>query len=127
MSSAVVDASALLALLNAEPGADKVEAVLSGAVISSVNLADVVGKLTDAGVPADAVVEMLAGLALDVRPFDDALALATGLLWPKTRALGLSLGDRACLALGMQLSLPVVTADRPWKRLKLGIEIRAIR
>lgn len=127
MSSAVVDASALLALLNAEPGADKVEAVLSGAVVSAVNLAEVAAKLTDAAVPPDAVVEMLAGLGLDVRPFDEALALATGLLRPRTRAPGLSLGDRACLALGMHLSLPVVTADRPWKRLKLGLEIQAIR
>jgi PIN domain nuclease of toxin-antitoxin system len=111
-SRAVVDASALLALLNAEPGADHVAGALPGAVVSAVNLAEVVAKLADAGVPPDEVGEIVAGLGLDVRPFDEALALATGLLRPKTRALDLSLGDRACLALGMHLSLPVVTADR---------------
>lgn len=127
MSEAVVDASALLALLNAEPGADHVAAALPDAVVSAVNVAEVVAKLADAGVPPDEVGEIVTGLGLDVRPFDEALALATGLLRLQTHALGLSLGDRACLALAVQLSLPVITADRVWKRLKLGIEIRAIR
>lgn len=127
MSRCVLDASALLALLASEPGAEQVAPHLPGAVIGAVNLAEVAAKLADGGLPSEAVSDALTSLALDVRPFDASLALASGLLRPKTRALGLSLGDRACLALAAHLSLPVLTADRAWKRLKLGIEVRSIR
>lgn len=93
----------------------------------AVNLAEVASKLIDSGLPPDAIAEALDGLALDVRPFDHTLALAAGLLRSRTRSLGLSLGDRACLALGEHLSLPVLTADRAWRKLKLRIEVRTLR
>ncbi len=127
MSSVVLDASALLALLNAEPGADTVAAALPEAVIGAVNYAEVVSKLAEAGLSEAELRETLDGLALDVRPFDRAQAHAAGLLRPATRARGLSLGDRACLALGRALQAPVLTTDSAWEGLDLGVEVRQIR
>lgn len=123
----VLDASALLCLLNAEPGADIVAAALPNAAISTVNLAEMVGKLRERGLSAGEVEAALAGLSLDVRPFTTAQAYIAGDLRPATRALGLSLGDRACLALARALEAPALTADRQWLGLKLGIDIRVVR
>lgn len=126
VSEVVLEASALLALLLQKPGGDSVAAQLPAASISAVNLAEVVGRLLDAGVPADECREALAGLALDVVPFDEAAAFATGALRPLTRRAGLSLGDRACLALAMRQDRTALTADRAWKRRKLGIPIELL-
>ena len=119
MSEAAValDASALLALLQQEPGADVVAALLSRCLISAVNLSEVVAKLTDHGMPAEDIRAALDGLPLDVRPFDPEAAYAAGALRRVTRGDGLSFGDRACLALANQLGLEAVTADRAWSRL----------
>lgn len=127
MSNVVLDASALLALLNEEPGAEEVEKTIPGAVIGAVNLSEVVAKLAEGGMPEAAIQAALAGLELDIVPFDAPLAYRAGLLRVSTRSLGLSFGDRACLALGLQRGAPVLTTDRPWKELTLGVEIRAIR
>ena len=127
MSEVVLDASALLALLNAEPGAEKVAAVLSGAVVSAVNLSEVAAKLAEAGMPEASIRKALDGLALEVVPFDREQAYATGQLRPLTRPLGLSLGDRACLALAQQLGLPAVTTDADWANLELGIDVQLVR
>lgn len=124
---AVLDASALLALLGDEPGADTVAACLPGARIASVNLAEVVGKLADTGVPEPDIRTALTGLGLRVAPLDEALAWKTGLLRPGTRARGLSLGDRACLALAQASGLPALTADRAWAELALDIAVELIR
>lgn len=126
-SAAVLDASALLALLNQEPGGERVASVLPDAVIGAVNLSEVVAKLAERGMPEPAIRSALDGLALTVHPFEGELAYATGMLRPATQSLGLSLGDRACLALGGLLSLPVLTADRSWKTLRLGVKVHAIR
>jgi PIN domain nuclease of toxin-antitoxin system len=123
----VLDATALLALLQEEPGAEMVAEAIPHASISTVNLAEVVGKLADAGMPEEAVQGALAGLGIKVIPFDEDLAYRTGLLRPLTSAYGLSLGDRACLALGQRLSQPVLTADRVWASLKIGVKVRVIR
>jgi PIN domain nuclease of toxin-antitoxin system len=123
----VLDASAFLCLLGAEPGADAVAAALPHAAISAVNLAEVVAKLRERGLSADEIRAALAGLSLDVRPFTTEQAYAAGDLRPATRALGLSLGDRACLALARELDAPALTADRQWLGLKLGIDIRVVR
>jgi len=123
----VLDASALLALLNSEPGSRIVEESLSSAAVSAVNLSEVVSKLSERGMPEAEVRTALEGLGLDVRPFDTAMAYSAGTLRPATRGLGLSLGDRACLALGLSLSAPVLTTDRSWRKLKIGVKIRAIR
>ena len=127
MPRVVLDASALLALLNSEPGSRIVEESLSSAAVSAVNLSEVVSKLSERGMPEAEVRTALEGLGLDVRPFDTAMAYSAGTLRPATRGLGLSLGDRACLALGLCLSAPVLTTDRSWKKLKIGVKIRAIR
>ncbi|MEK6602913.1 MAG: type II toxin-antitoxin system VapC family toxin [Nitrospirota bacterium] len=127
MKETVLDATALLALLQEEPGAETVAEAIPQSSISAINLAEVVGKLVDAGMPEEAVRTALAGLGIEVIPFDEDLAYRTGLLRPLTRPYGLSLGDRACLALGQRLGRPVLTADRVWASLKVGVKVRVIR
>jgi ribonuclease VapC len=124
---AVLDASALLALLNREPGSATVAAHFPQVAISAVNLSEVAAKLVERGMPAEAVRTILEDLDLDIHPFDADAAYATGALRTATRQLGLSLGDRACLALGQRLQRPVLTTDGAWTSLDLGITIRAIR
>jgi ribonuclease VapC len=112
----VLDASALLALLQNEPGAERVAELLSDGAVSAVNLSEVVAKLADHGMPATDIREALDGLPLDVHAFDREAAFAAGELRRITRAAGLSLGDRACLALAAHLGVTAVTADRAWTR-----------
>jgi len=124
----LLDASALLAYLHREPGWQTVrQAVYQGAVIGSVNLAEALGKLAEKGVDVGVMAVKLRALGIEVEPFLDSDALEAARLRPKTRPLGLSLGDRACLALGLRLGLPVLTADRAWAELELPIEIKVIR
>lgn len=121
MSESVLDASALLALLNREPGEERVaEALTAGAIISAVNLSEVIAKLAEIGMPEAEIREAVEPLGLDVVDFDTEGAFIGGLLRPTTRAAGLSLGDRACLALGKQRGAPVLTADQVWSGLDLG-------
>lgn len=127
MSRYILDASALLALLNEEEGAEVVIPLLPEAVISTVNLAEVVTRLALAGMPEPAIRATLALLPLDPVAFDDDQAIQTGLLAPATRTLGLSLGDRACLALARLQEATVVTADQVWQTLPLGIPVLVIR
>jgi len=117
----------LLALLGSEPGSEVVAETIPGSAISTVNLSEVVSKLTERGVPEQAVRAALGEIELEIHPFSEDLAYRTGFLRLATRSLGLSLGDRACLALGLQLEATVLTTDRNWRELDLGIEIRAIR
>ena len=127
MSNVVLDASALLVLLKDEPGHAEVAAALGGAAISAVNLAEVAGKLTERGMPIEAAREALVGLGLDVHAFELEDALAVGRLRGETRDAGLSLGDRACFVLAMKLERPVLTSDRAWTSLKLGVPVRLVR
>lgn len=130
MSSIVVDASAVLALLNSEPGAEIVEQALSaGAVISAVNLSEVVGKLIDVGLGQNEVRQVVGGIWLDVKEFDSVQAYGSGFLRSQvvSKDLSLSLGDRACMTLATLLCLPVLTADRAWLKLNLPVEVRVIR
>ena len=127
MSNYVLDASALLALLNNESGAKRVSELLSESVISAVNLCESVGKLTDAGLSVEEARNSIELLNLEVVPFDEGLAYQAAGLVAQTRKLGLSLGDRACLALGLALKKPVLTADHLWSRLKLDISVEVIR
>lgn len=117
--AAVLDASAVLALLRREPGEDVVAPLLGRAAWSAVNLCEVAGKLTDLGMPAADVVEALDGLSLTVHDFDPEMGFVAAEL---RRALprSLSVGDRACLALARRLRLPAVTADRAWARLGIA-------
>ena len=123
----VLDSSALLCVLNGEAGADRVVQVLPSAVIGAANLAEVVTKLRERGLSAAEVEEVLGGLHLDVRPFTPAHAYTTGHLRPATRSLGLSLGDRACLALAAELGVPAVTADQAWSSADVGVHVEVIR
>ena len=127
MSKVVLDASALLALLNDEKGADLVRDLLPDASISSVNLAEVVTRLSLLGMPGEQIREILTLLGLDVKPFDEELAFHTGLLATQTHSSGLSLGDLACLALARAMEETAVTADRAWNDLDLGIKIKLLR
>ena len=123
----VLDASALLALMNAEPGAEVVATALVDAVISAVNLSEVTAKLSDFGYAEHEAWTAAVDLVPTVVPFDTRLARSAARLRRPTRALGLSFGDRACLALAEQLGLPALTADQTWRRLSLGIEVRLVR
>jgi ribonuclease VapC len=126
LNRVVLDASALLALLNGEPGAEEIEQVIPGAAISAVNLSEVVSKLAEKGMPVAAILQALGSIELEIHAFDAALAYETGFLRVETRSLGLSLGDRACVALGKYLKAPLFTTDRSWKDLA-GVEVRLIR
>ena len=123
----VLDASALLCLLFGEPGADRVEARLTRALVSAVNYHEVFAKLADRGVEPEEVKAMLAELDIDIIPVDRDQADAGGALRPITRAIGLSLGDRTCLALAKTRNAVAVTADQAWKMLDIGIEIEVVR
>ncbi len=128
MNSIVLDASALLAVLNSERGADKLTPeLLTTATSSTVNLAEVQGKLVERGLsPSDAWEATLSPIR-EATAFTAEHARTAGSLIAQTRPLGLSLGDRACLALGLALKAPVYTADKSWRNLKLGIRIHIIR
>jgi len=105
--------------------------IADGARISAVNLAEVVTRMVDQGYDEEEAHADLASLALEVVPFDEELAYRTGLLRTATRSAGLSLGDRACLALAERLGLPALTADRSWAMLqldaRLGIQVEVVR
>jgi PIN domain nuclease of toxin-antitoxin system len=123
----VLDASAVLALLGEEKGYDLVQEALPNSVISSVNFSEVVTKIAAQGVGKEVAIEILSLLGIKVIPFGESDAWTSGFLYPKTKHLGLSFGDRACIALGLQLERIVLTADTAWNSLKLPVEIRLIR
>jgi ribonuclease VapC len=127
MPECVVDASAILALMQREPGADIVADAISRGVASAVNLAEVAAKLAERGHSDAQARDRVERLRLDVAEFTVEDAFLAGLLRPLTREAGLSLGDRACLALAQRLGKPAVTADRRWAALNLGIKIELIR
>ena len=123
----VLDASAVLALLNDEPGAEVAARAIPHGVLCAVNHSEVVAKLADAGVPADDLITALSGLGMEVVPFDETLSVAAGLLRTTTAHLGLSLGVRACLALAQARGLPALTADRAWRSLGIDLDVQTIR
>lgn len=129
----VLDASAVLAWVFDEPGADRVdEALLKGAVIHTVNWAEVLSKLAERGVdPGEAEQDLnergVLGQTLTVDAGQPGDARSVAQLRPLTQSGGLSLGDRYCLALGSRLGRPVLTADRAWGLLNVGVTIELIR
>ena len=127
MSDVVLDASALMAMLNTEPGADLVFNLLPQAAISAVNFAEVISKLTERGIDENNVRDYLEEFTFEITPFDAEQAYDAGILRQATRSLGLSLGDRCCLSLARNLSLPVLTADRAWAQLSIGVEVNLVR
>lgn len=129
MTAWVLDTSAVLAYFWAEPGAERVAKTLESGdhVISTVNLAELVTKFIDHGIPETEIPRLLNGLELTAYVYDNVQALATGVLRRETRQLGLSLGDRACLALAQHLGATALTTDRPWTKLETDIAVECIR
>jgi PIN domain nuclease of toxin-antitoxin system len=132
VATTVLDASALLALIRHEPGADRVLVAISeGALVSAVNWSEVLATLVVAGGdPYEITAMALPGGAttrLQLIGFDDQQARECARLVRYTRHLRLSLADRAALALGQLRRLPVLTSDRAWRSLRLPIKIEVIR
>lgn len=127
MTDIVFDSSAVLALLHREPGAEVADKYVGNAMISAVNLGEVGARLVEHGMPDIEIRTVVDAVGLDVVPFDEDQAFVSAFLRQVTRSKGLSLGDRACLALAKSRGLPTLTADRVWAELKIGIEIRLIR
>jgi ribonuclease VapC len=125
----VLDTSALLAALQSEPGGERVDDILMNdtCFMSTVNLAEFATKCLAGGMSKPDLHAVLGGFDMEIVGFDTALALMTGELRAPTHHLGLSLGDRACLALAKQLNATALTADRIWGKLELGIDIECIR
>lgn len=127
MTDYVLDASAVLAVIQEEPGAERIEAHLDTGCISAVNLAEIVGKLQDRGLGDSEIDELIALLDLDTRILDKEGAVFMGKLRQTTKLAGLSLGDRACLALAHSLGATAITMDRAWKNLDIGVAIEVAR
>ncbi|MFZ0798711.1 MAG: type II toxin-antitoxin system VapC family toxin [Terriglobales bacterium] len=128
MNKIVLDASAVLAVLNHEPGSEKLTPeMLSYAAGSTVNLVEVHAKLVSRGGDPDEAWEDALSAVHEPVPFTAEQARIAGNLVTQTRLLGLSLGDRACLALGTALHAPVYTTDKSWKNLRIGIRIHVLR
>jgi ribonuclease VapC len=127
MASAVLDSSVLLAAINEERGAESLGGVIFDSMMSSVNLAEVVAKLIARGATTEKYTTILAEVDLQIVDFTKGMAETSGHLVPKTRHRGLSLGDRACIALAISKGLPAFTADKNWAGLDVGCEIRLIR
>jgi PIN domain nuclease of toxin-antitoxin system len=124
---AALDSSAILAVFFQEQGAGIVAPILRGALLSTVNLAEVHTRMIDRGAQPQQAWNWIEGLQCEVCFFTDEQARVAAELKPMTRPFGLSLGDRACLALAIDRKATVYTADRIWKNLSLGIEIESIR
>lgn len=123
----VLDASAVLAVLNREAGGAKVVPKLPNSVMSVVNAVEVGSKLIDRGMSAEAAWEAVDLLGITMTEFDLPLASATTKLRQQTRAAGLSLADRACLALAVRDNAIAVTADRAWSNLSGICQVELIR
>jgi PIN domain nuclease of toxin-antitoxin system len=128
MKSIILDSSAVIALLKGEPGHNEVRNHVKRAVISAVNMTEVATYLARAGSTLSEVQQIINRLPIQIIPFDESFVAVTGILYQQTKNLGLSLGDRACLALGLFKKLPILTSDRVWEKLNIHeIEVRLIR
>jgi PIN domain nuclease of toxin-antitoxin system len=126
-SAAVLDSSAILAVVFNEPGSDAVLPLLEGGLLSAVNLAEVHTRLLLRGVNADFAWQRALALGCEICFFDDQQARLAADLISQTRPYGLSLGDRACLALAIQRKATVYTTNAAWRNLGLGIDVEVIR
>jgi PIN domain nuclease of toxin-antitoxin system len=125
--SVILDASAMLALLLEEPGAEIVLPLAKGSRLLSVNFCEVIQRVVAMGGAAALAEQAVDRLEIAVVPFDRSLARKAAGLREPTKFMGASLADRACLALGLASGLPVLSGDRAWLKLELGIDIRMIR
>lgn len=127
MSSVLLDASAVLAVLHQEPGGEQVAEVLHGATMSAVNYGEVLKKTIEFQGSATKVELFLAHQRLVIVPFDQRQAKRAAEIYPVTKHLGFSMADRACLALGLELGIPVWTAERKFVDCGLSVAIELIR
>ncbi|MER5390298.1 type II toxin-antitoxin system VapC family toxin [Saccharopolyspora sp. NPDC002686] len=123
----VLDTSAILAWLRGETGADRVDAVIDNATMSTVNWSELAQKLAQHGADAARTCDRLRTFGIAVEPFTADDAVRAGELWMRTRSAGLSLGDRACLALAIRLDAPVVTADKAWQDVDVQVSVELLR
>ena len=127
MNKCVLDASAILALLNNESGAGMVQELLPVAIVSAVNYVEVITRLSLLGMPENEIHQALDILGLTIIPLDQDLSFRTGSLAIVTNQYGLSLGDRACLALALKTGYSAVTSDREWQDLNIEVDVKVIR
>lgn len=123
----VLDASALLAFLYKEPGRDRVAAQMGACCLSTVNLSEAIGRFVRDGHSADQVFDQIQATSIEIVPLSAAEATVAASLIPLTKPLGLSLADRACLALAITRNVPVLTTDRAWAGLDIGVPVHVIR
>jgi PIN domain nuclease of toxin-antitoxin system len=129
VTDAVLDASALLALLRGEAGAERVKSILKNSAMTTINFGEVVGFYARRGASEPEIRSLLHALPVERVAFDEELAYVVGLMLPQTSSAGLSLGDRACLGLAGRLGVKALTADRSWSRIAraVGVEVEVIR
>lgn len=127
MAEAVLDASAVLAFLRREPGAEIVRRVMPRSLLCSVNLTEVVSKLIERGASVVESLQIARSLPYRIVSYDEDIASDAGALWGRTRSTGLSLSDRACLALARREQLPALTTDQRWAREDVGVDVQLIR
>ena len=128
MSDVVLDASAVLAMLRGEPGGDTVADHIGREAIAAVNLQEVAKEMLREGAAIEAIRSVFDELGLDVHPYDREAAYAAASLYEQTRQHGRGLGDRSCMALGLQLAIPVLTADRVWTKIEVkGLAVQQLR
>lgn len=128
MPSHILDASAVLALMNREPGGDRIRTLVrqGGAGIATVNVSEIATKLVSRGAAASAAELQCRSLGLELIDLNAEIAFLAATLWPSTQALGLSLGDRICLATAASCGAPAVTADKAWAGVP-GAQVEVIR
>ena len=127
MTAIVFDSSVLIAILKQERGYEQGEALLSQALVLTINLAEVATYLARQGAPLETIQAILDQFPCQIVDFTNELVALSGFLYHQTRPFGLSLGDRSCLALAVARNLPVLTADTAWTNLSLSIEIQTLR
>ena len=127
MKEAVLDSSAVIALLLNEEGAEIVSGYEGKTAISAINLAEVCSRLIEIGLPEEQIQEHVASIRVQIYPFDTEQAYAVSRFRNIARKNGMSLADCACIQLGKQLRLPVLTGDKVWARVNLGVEVKLIR
>jgi ribonuclease VapC len=123
----VLDTSAVLAFVFDEQGARMVQGHLGAANVCSVNVTEIIAKMIDRKWAVERAIATFEALGVEVTPYDRALSLRAGVMRKATKNQGLSLGDRACLSLAERERLPVLTADRAWADLGIGVDVRVIR
>jgi ribonuclease VapC len=127
VTSVVLDASALMAFLHSEPGGDVVWEALSQALISAINYSEVLKKAIERGKGPHRVASAIRSLSVTIVPFDASLAMTSAELYPQAKPHGMSFADRACLALGVERKLTVLTAERKMRLVTLPIKVKLIR